>query len=77
MIFQIQKWEENFSNYVFGALLFQPIHINANRELGRFLCNKTFSHPYTMDITIAMSLLMQKLFFNFAEGSDVYVYWLI
>ena len=40
MIFQIQKWEENVSNYVFDVLLSQPIHINANRKLGRFLCNK-------------------------------------
>lgn len=40
MIVQIQKWEENFSNYVFDVLLFQPIHINANRKLRRFLCNK-------------------------------------
>lgn len=50
MIFQIQKREENFSNYAFGVLLFQPIHINASRELGRFLCNKSSSLPYTMDL---------------------------
>lgn len=37
---QIQKWEENFSNYVSDVLLFQPIHIDANRKLRRFLCSK-------------------------------------